>query len=721
MSFSRNQHVHMRVSSCVPYGRMTRRWQYRVIGFLAPSEASPCASAHAACPRQQHRHWKANKMNLQPFRIVHPLSRLLHRTMCQLLSEPHHSLPPVVTDALITYSLYEQVPHAELLTTLRDVLKLTQHGDAVLTSDHLFVPLKAVRRALAGVQQFPVTTAELKALKRDVEVGIVRDITRLSTDDLSSTDVGLLWGCATQCFHWDCVEELLRHFPLTRTLNLQTSSEYRDLLIGVCTPQFVSLVYPCSTGSEGGGAAAPAEKGNAVTTVRHAEAFITRILGTETVWQQCRESLEASSLPLLVNGSSLADPTALEERDMHAIACVMYSATLQLQCDMPPGSDLAFPFSAAAWEKYVGGGDNSATGRSTTQCVPPNTIGGMSLPVWYRRVVALHQRSVPDFVRASFAAAVANDLLRLYQRIDTESVETFFLSFLPLVIAAAPRMDHRTALRGYHNNVMSKLFWMMPSASCGDGDHTAVTRRRGKWTVNNASAVAARAPETVASSFALSADMAMRVMLAEVCIQEKGKPLPEAHVPAMESMLRTVVEHLRRHLQGEPRSRMVPQCSGTAAETPASLWKAWNSHRTSLLAIVLSEIQERMSGSVGQGSVSRVMDLAEQGFQLLRPLVSMEVVEERGTARMVTNLLSLGRAAALEMGGVTYVEELQSFALKHVQDGFARTDVAFIVQAMEKHKGYGSNNGGAEGDTKVHSVLEGLKAAELTLPLRSWS
>ncbi|CAG9575216.1 conserved hypothetical protein [Leishmania major strain Friedlin] len=663
-------------------------------------------------------------MNLQPFRIVQPLSRVLHRTLHQLLCEPQQTLPPAATDALITYSLYEQVPHAELLKTLLDGLKRAQCGDAVLSSENLFLPLKAVRRALAGVQQFPLTTAELTTLKRDVEVGVVRDITRLSTDDLSSADVGLLWGCATQCSQWDCVEELLRHFPLSRALNLQSASEYRDLLIGVCTPQFVSQAHARSTNGEDEGAAAPAEKGTAAPTVSHAEAFIQRVLGVEMVWQRCREALEASSLPLLVSGGSLADSAALEERDMHAIACVMYAATLEMQCDMPADSALAFPFSAAEWAQYVGGGDGCATGSSGTQCVRPSTIGGLSLPVWYRRMVALHQRSVPDFVRASFAAAVANDLLRLYQRIDTESLETFFLSFLPLVIAAAPRMDCRTALRGYHNDVMSKLFGTMPSASSatsGGGDRAAATGRRGKRAANDASALAAPAPETAAASLALSADMAMRVMLAEVCIQEAGKPLPEAHVPAMELMLRTVVNHLRRHLRCELRSRVVPQCSVTPAEPPASLWKAWNSHRTSLLAIVLSEVQERMAGSAGQESASTVMDLAGQGLQLLRPLISMEVIDERGTARMVTNLLSSGRGAALEIGGAAYEAELQSFALKHVQDGFARTDVAAVVHAMERHMGQGSGNGGAGGDEKSHSTLEGLKAAELTLPLRSWS
>ncbi|TPP48842.1 Kinesin motor domain family protein [Leishmania donovani] len=611
-------------------------------------------------------------------------------------SEPQQTLPPAVTDALITYSLYEQVPHAELLKTLLNALKRAQHGDAVLSSDDLFLPLKAVRRALAGVQQFPLTTAELKTLKRDVEVGVVRDIMRLSTDDLSSADVGLLWGCATQCSQWDCVEELLRHFPLSRTLSLQSASEYRDLLIGVCTPQFVSQAHPRSADGEDGGAAAPAEKDNAAPTLAAAPR----------------------------GGGSLADSAALEERDMHAIACVMCAATLEMQCDMPADSALAFPFSAAEWAQYVGGGDGSATGSSGTQCVRPSTIGGLSLPVWYRRMVALHQRCVPDFVRASFAAAVADDLRRLYQRIDTESLETFFLSFLPLVIAAAPRMDCRTALRGYHNDVMSKLFCTTPSASSatsGGGDRAAATGRRGKWAVNDASVLAAPASGTAAASFALSADMVMRVMLAEVCIQEKGKPLPEAHVPAMESMLRTVVGHLRRHLRSESRSRVVPQYSVTAAEPPASLWKAWNSHRTSLLAIVLSEVQERMSGSAGQGSASTVMNLAGQGLQLLRPLISMEVIDERGTARMVTNLLSSGRGAALEIGGAAYEAELQSFALKHVQDGFARTDVAAIVQTMEKHLGHGCNNGGAGGDAKVLCALEGLKAAELTLPLRSWS
>ncbi|CAJ1026576.1 hypothetical protein, conserved [Leishmania lindenbergi] len=664
-------------------------------------------------------------MNLQPFRIVQPLSRILHRTMHQMLCEPQRTLPVAVTDALITYSLYEQVPHAELLEALLAGLKQAQHAEAVLTSDNLFVPLKAVRRTLAGVQNFPFTTAELKALKRDVEVSVVRDITRLSTDDLSSADVGLLWGCATQCSHWDCVEELLRHFPLSSTLSLQSPAEHRDLVMGVCTPQFVSQTHPRSIYGEGGVAAALAERGDAAPPVRHAETFIQRILGAEKVGQRCREALVASSLSLLVNGGSAADPTALEERDLHAITCVMFAAALNLQCDVPGCSTLAFPFSAAEWAQYVGSTDRSAIGSSTTQCVLPSTIGGLSLPGWYRRVVALHQRSVPDVARASFSAAVASDLLRLYQRVDTESLESFFFSFLPLVIVAAPHMDCRTVLRGYHNDVMLKLFGATSSASSAtnnDGNRAVATGQRGRWTAKEASALATPVLDTTATSCAISADMAMRVMLAEVCVQERGKPLPEAHVPAMESMLRTVVGHLRYHLHGEPRYHTRPRRTVTAGELPASLWRAWNSQRTSLLAIVLSEVQERMSGSAGQRSSARaLMDLVGQGLQLLRPLISMEVIDERGTARMVTHLLSSGRDAALEIGGASYEVELQSFAVQHTQDGFTRTDVATIVQAMEEHRDHGSNTGGAEGDAKVHRILEGLKAAEQTLPLRSWS
>ncbi|KAG5477334.1 hypothetical protein LSCM4_04552 [Leishmania orientalis] len=653
-------------------------------------------------------------MNLQPLRVVRPLSRILHRTMLQILRESQRTLPVAMTDTLITYSLYEQVPHAELLEALLAELEKARHGDVALTSDQLFVPLRAVRRALAGVQQFPYTTAALRTLKREVEVSVVRDTTRLSTDDLSSTDVGLLWGCATQCSHWECVEELLRYFPLSTTLDLQSATEYRDLLIGVCNHQFVSQAHTRSSDSESGGTADP--------SISHAKEFIERILGAERVWQRCREALVASSLQLHVGGGSTVDSTVLEERDIHAMACVMYGATLDLQCVVPPGSILAFPFSESEWMQHVGGVAKSGS----SQCVQPSTIGGLSLPGWYRRVVALHQRSIPQVVRASFAAAVTNDLLRLYQRIDTESLESFFRYFMPSVAAAAPQMDCRAAVRDYHNGVMSNLFWSAMQASSdasGDGNRAAATGQRGKWTVTDASALATPAPDSGAASFALSPDVALRVMLAEVCVQEKGKPLPEGHGRAMESMLRTVLKHLRRHLQSESRSRMMPECSTTAARLPASLWTAWSSQRTSLLATVLSELQERVSGSGGEGSSATALEnLIGEGLQLLRPLISMEVIDERGTARLVTNLLTCGRGATLEIGGAVYEAELQSFALQHVQDGFGRADVANIVLTMEKHLVDGCRNGGVVGgNTKAHSVLEGLKAAELALPLRSWS
>ncbi|KAG5502928.1 hypothetical protein JKF63_04701 [Porcisia hertigi] len=664
-------------------------------------------------------------MNLQPFRLVRPLSRLLHRTMRQMLADPKQTMPLIVTETLITYSLYEQVPHAELLEVLLAGLKRAQSGDVVLTSEDLFLPLRAVRRALSGVQNFPLTTAKLVSLKRDVELGVVRDITRLSTDDLSSEDVGLLWGCATQCSHWDSVEELLRHFPLASTLSLQSASEYRDLLIWVCTPHFVSHTDPRSIGTKGDDASVPTEKSHAAATVRHAEAFIKRILGPEVVWQRCREALVASSKALHASGVSTAGPAASEERDLHAIACVMYAAALELQCGISAGSPLAFSISEAEWVKYVGGADGNAMGSSGDRCVRPSTIGGLSLPVWYRRVVALQQRSIPEVVRASFAAAEANDLLRLYQSVDTESFESFFLSFLPLVIAGAPHMDCRDALRAVHNDVMSTLFEATPSASSVaslNKDRAASTGKRGKWTTKEASMLRTPMSGSAATSCTLPADVALRVMLAEVSVQEKGKPLPEAHLPAMESMLRTVVDHLHRHLHGESRSRAVPRCAATAVKPPPSLWKEWNSHRTSVLAIVLSGIQERMLDSAGQGSsATALMDLVGQGLELLRPLITMDLIEERGTARMLTNLLSCGRAAVLEVGGVSYETDLQSSALQHAQDGFARTDVAAIVQAMEKNLNNGPSTSSFVGDTRARSVLEGLRTAELTLPLRAWS
>ncbi|KAG5477070.1 hypothetical protein LSCM1_05410 [Leishmania martiniquensis] len=659
-------------------------------------------------------------MNLQPFRVVRPLSRILHRTMLQVLRENQQTLPVAMTDTLITYSLYEQVPHAELLEALLTGMAKAQHGDVALSSDQLFVPLKGVRRALSGVQQFPFTTAALATLKREAEVKIVRDTTRLSTEDLSSTDVGLLWGLATQCSHWDCVEELLQHFPLSSTLDLQSAKEYRDLLMNVCTLQFGSQSNPRRSDGEGDGAAAPAQRGSAAPSLRHAEGLIERVLGAERVWQRCREALVASSLPLIVGGGSMVDSTALEERDIHAFACVMYSATLELQCNVPADSTLAFPFSEAEWMQYVGG----VAGSSSIQCAQPITIGGLSLPVWYRRVVALHQRSVPEVVRTSFAAAVVNDLLRLYRRIDTESLEFFFRYFLPMVADAAPHMDCRNALRSYHNGVMAALFGPLSSASAATsetGDLAAATGQRGKWTTTVTRALAKPASATKPASSALSSDMAMRVMLAEVCVQEKGKPLPEGHVPAMQCMLRTVLQHLRHHLQSASRSCLVPPCTTTAAALPESLWSAWSSHRTSVLATVLSELQERMSGSAGQGSSATALaSLVGEGLQLLRPLLSMEVIDERGTARMVTSLLSSARGAALEIGGAPYEAELQSFALQHVHEGFGRADVASIVKNIEAHC---CRNGGAagRGDTKAQSVLEGLKAAELSLPLRSWS
>ncbi|KAK7194529.1 hypothetical protein NESM_000370100 [Novymonas esmeraldas] len=616
-------------------------------------------------------------MNTHPFGLVRPLSSVLHRSLRRFLLDQQSDMPHVVSEGLGTYGSYEQVPHAEMLELLLKTLKsATGRNTTVLTSNGLYFSLYGVRRVFTGVRRFPVTTPEMVKLKRDVELAIVRDIARLSMDDLSSADVGILCGCLSYLTEWDSVEELLRRFPLRETISMQSAEEQRDLVLNVCSADVTSL--------------ASAAPGRAAGPVRHATELLHRFQGTERVWQQCRDSLTATSLPLRVahgGGSGAAPHTTVEARDSHAMACVLYVASLGRWAAATAAAPPPFPMSEAEWVQSVGGGSGGTGGAP-----PPITLTALSLPLWYRYVAALEQPAIPNFVRASFAAAAAADLLRAYHRGDTDLCYNFFSMWVPALAVATSPLDCRAALRTHHNAVMATL-------GRGVGADPAAS--------------------------SLSAGAALCVMVAEIHVQEAGLPLPESHVPLMTSLLRTVNQQLRSHCRIEAQRQRdggqhSTNASGASSQGPSRLWTV---ARSSHLAVLLSDLQTRFSGGPGRGAsssaaVANLLAEVAQGLELLRPLLSMGLIESRGTARMVTLLLSAGREALLHAGGAAQEAQLQAFALAHVRDGFGRWDVAAIIREMEKQLESSSSSSGA--DAQKRGLLDGLRAAEQQLPLRQW-
>lgn len=660
-------------------------------------------------------------MNLQPFRTVPPASRLLHRTLTMVFADSTMwPLPNMVVDALSTYAAYEQVPHAELLESLIERFEHERHGETVLSSDALYMPLRLVRRGLVTLTRFPITTPRLVELRRRAEACVINDVMRLSVHDLAPTDVALLWGCAAPCTQWALIEQLASRFPIAKSLPLLSGAEFRDVLVLAWMAWETKLPT-----TEAG-------------TRDAARLFATTFFDVEETWRRLRDDLAAAAESLLATGSSselAADPSLVELRDDCAMACVLFAATLQTQRAVTPGSPNAFPITAAEWARWVGEGGGGLNGGGGSVSpgvmpVPPRSMGGPALHAWYRRLCALHQGCAPDYVRASFATAVVNDLVQLYQRLDLDALTFFFEYFMPLVVDVSPHLRACTpVMREAHNTALTRLFWDLSPVAEGDAatapsvQSWTTHQQRGSWTTGRepleGEAAPASSEASVSASCVLAAGPALNVLLAEVRLQGAGQPLPEAHVPAVVSMLTIVLQHLRRAIASDPAGMRHCGCSAADANwLPSPFWAYWNVNRLSLLAMVLAEVQERVRCAAVQTPASAaLLELTAQGTELLRPFIRVDMIEARGTGRMLTDLLCKGRSVVRDLGGAALEAQLQSLALENAQKGFSRTDVARIVRAMEAQHAQQADSV----DAKAREVVAGLKAAELTLPVRPWA
>lgn len=708
-------------------------------------------------------------MSYQPFRVYKPLARILHNTLLQRVQETknYFSLPDI--DALYTYSAVDGVKHEEVCHALTQCFtEVHQRGEAVFTADGLLFPLRGARRGLNALQRFPNTDTALEVAKRETERAILRDVLRLSNEDIASRDVTYLWSFALQLSRWDLVEELFSHFPLQQTLSMQDAREFRELVVWACQCNQVTT----SDGSFGH--AAMSRQDN----TWHAQRFLTDVFGVEETVARLRAALADSAA--MEHGDATLDLRRREEREGTAFACAALAATLRKRCG---GAVADFPVKEEEWAQWYGVHSNSGSFASSS---PSSGSGGsgsssisglssgalrlnvthMSFPVWGRRAIAAHDPAVPPYVTATLAGTLASEMHLLYKQRDPQMVNTFFLVIMPYLIRTNPSVDVRRVFRSYHDQVMREMFWIptgsSPSASASSG-------KRGKWTAQSlegdrdgatsadkgAASAASSSAGGAAISFHMSLETALNMLLGEMCLMADEEPLVAAHVPALETMLRTVLNHLRTHMWSSSGSGFGVKASSTsgsaAGSLPLSLWRVWSPAQTTALAVVVSQLlragrpSAATPSSASEGAdvyaglrvYPALHDLVAESIELLRRLLDVAVLQERGTAALVSALLTTCPDVVEAVGGRRYEAQLRSIALEHATDGFSHQnlkDMAAVALAREQKQqqqhqevplcsdsSRASNDAAAAAaQAQTMDYVQQLEAAQKQLPLRLW-
>lgn len=688
-------------------------------------------------------------MSSQPFRLVRPLSCILHNTLLQRLGEPDCVFGLTEIDALFTHSTADHVNHFEMCEALTGRLAAVhQRGDAVFSSDGLFFPLRGVRRCINAIQRFPNTTDTLEAAKRNTEKAVLHDVLRLSNDDITSKDVTQLWSIAMQLSRWDFVEELLRQFPLQQTLNMLDGQEYRELILWACMcNQVTSLTDEKNSISDASLVPLAAGKG-----VSHTQRFLTDVLGIDEAVAQCRKALAESATA--AHSSVSGETRPVEDRESLALLCSSLTVALHRRC----GVSVDFPVSEAEWQQWFSaptsssrsrdvtaqqqggmkgilGGSGSSDGTSIRITATPATA---SLVVWLRRLLVVCDPLVPPYVRASLAPSLTKDLQRAYHNRDMPGACFFFFLVLPMLSRANPSIELLRHAQEYHNRVIQEMFWTVAAtpttrtATARTSASTSTPGKRGKWTVKALTDGDAAPATPAATSLYMSVETSLITLLGEMCFREETEPLMASHVPAIEAMLSTVLSHLRPHLRGALRKG-----GKTAAEQlPLSLWKAWQQPHSACLAVVVDHLLK--AAAVAQGNSSNnssasssdaggVMAVAATGYpeldrltaealEMLRLLLDVSVMQERGTAAVVTTLLTFGREAVHAMGGAAYEAQLRAIVQEHAMDGFTRDG----MQAMARTALQQSHSESDGEKQRTAEFVRQLEADQLRLPPRHW-
>lgn len=322
--------------------------------------------------------------------------------------------------------------HAKLSGFLRD--------GTLSTSDNLMVPLRIARRFLGAIQRFPSSVfhapsgemVSLDGAKALVEKDVIEQFLHLSPDDLSSVDIGLLWGVVGQCSQWHLIDELLRRLPLHRTISLQDHQEYREVVQMLTSSSHTSFMP--STSPPSPSSSPPSSAAN----VPHKQTIIEAVLGADDVWRRSKEGLLHACKQLQDSGGDV-----FRERQRNAAAWLYVSIGTTLQ-HWPTTADMSF--SSAEWQSLIAPSTH-----------PINTMQVSTLLQLTLRILTLHHPSVPAYIQEAFTTAVVQDLVRMYARQEMDHILPFYIFMLPNLITANPTLPVAALLYGYHQKAVEQL------------------------------------------------------------------------------------------------------------------------------------------------------------------------------------------------------------------------------------------------------------------------
>ncbi|CCW64339.1 unnamed protein product [Phytomonas sp. EM1] len=336
-------------------------------------------------------------MDIHPFSLVRPQSRLIDKVVRHFLMSPREQLVFQRTDMLYTYALNDYVDHAEALKLL--IYKLSHVPVAfreMLDTERGILPLGCAPRLFQTIQRFPDSVNSMKLEAEGAVVDYFRE--NLPRDGLTSVEMNRLWIGAAQCTRWDSVRALFEHFPLRQTLAYQSPEEVMDVISAVCA----------------GRGRDPAEDG----PLTPRERLLKEVLGEDEAWRLCEGVLQG-------DGDRM---TAL--RDRAAVLRVLLAAR------------------RGCWP------EEGRAGASQREAAVVS-VQSPTLHVWGEQVWALHQPCIPPALReAHFHQAMVQGLWQLYMTMDCEGVMGFLTRGLPLLVEGHPDFPWWRTIRRYHHEAL---------------------------------------------------------------------------------------------------------------------------------------------------------------------------------------------------------------------------------------------------------------------------
>ncbi|CCW70990.1 unnamed protein product [Phytomonas sp. Hart1] len=332
-------------------------------------------------------------MDIHPFALVRPQSRVLEGVVRNFLLSPLERMSYQYVDVFYTFALYNHVAHEKALGLLQRKLRQSpEPGPHKLDFDFGLLPLSSVPRLLRSLQYFPLA---LDAARRRTEGAIVDYIrANLTGGDIGPAELNALFGTIMQCMESESVQALLAHFPLRQALAEQTPEELLDVIWIVCGRARLANLR---------------------------EQLLQEVLGEDEAWDVCSGFLRRAAEK---------EPMTASLRDRAIILCVLL---------------------AVRRGRWTGEGDLRAFQQGPVAA--PMIIP--SLNVWGTYIWALHQPCIPPALReANFHAATVQGLWRLYTTMECEEVINFFMNGIPLLEASHPEFPWWQTIRHYHHEAL---------------------------------------------------------------------------------------------------------------------------------------------------------------------------------------------------------------------------------------------------------------------------